>query len=67
MRKREPIKTVAYCHVGDQLVNMDDLTPEQQNRAANWLATTYLNELYRGIATFEVAEDLPTAEARTQA
>lgn len=52
MRKQREIKTVAYVHVGDQLVNVDDLDPEQKARLATKLKTTYLNELFRGKAVF---------------
>lgn len=64
-RFKGPIKCVAYCHVGDKLVNMDDLTPEQKVQAANWLTTTYLNELYRGVAEFTIAPGQDTEAVTT--
>ena len=57
------IKTVSYVHVGDQLVNTDDLSREQKKELATWLKVTYLNTLYQGKAVFRVkdAEDEKTS------
>lgn len=51
-RKQPVIKTVSYVHVGNDLVNTDDLTPEQKVQLGTWLKTTYKNELYAGKAAF---------------
>ena len=53
MRKQPEIKVVAYVHVGDQLVNVDELDDEKRRQLGTWLKSTYLNELYRGKATFK--------------
>ena len=50
-RKRE-IKTVSFVHIGDELVNTDDLSDEQRRKLATWLKTTYLNTLFMGKAEF---------------
>ena len=57
------IKTVSYVHVGDQLVNTDDLSREQKKELATWLKVTYLNTLYQGKAVCRVkdAEDEKTS------
>lgn len=52
MTKKQEIKTVSFVHVGDKLVNTDDLNDEQRRRLAAWLKTTYLNALFRGKAEF---------------
>ena len=46
------IKTVAFVHIGDKLVNIDDLNTEQKTQVATWLKTTYLNSLFQGKAKF---------------
>ena len=50
--KFQEIKTVSYVHVGDKLVNTDDLSDEQRVRLGTWLKSTYLNGLYQGQAVF---------------
>lgn len=50
--KKQEIKTVSFVHIGDKLVNTDDLNDEQRRRLATWLKTTYLNALFRGKAEF---------------
>ena len=52
MRKQQELKVVAYVHVGDQLVNVDDLDDKRRTELATRLKTTYLNELFRGEAVF---------------
>ena len=52
MARKQEIKTVSFVHIGDQLVNTDDLNDEQRRRLATWLKTTYLNTLFRGKAEF---------------
>ena len=52
MRKQQELKVVAYVHVGDQLVNVDDLDDKRRTQLATRLKTTYLNELFRGEAVF---------------
>ncbi len=44
----------AYVHVGDKLVNVDDLNAEQKNRLGAALKVNFLNEIYRGKAEFRV-------------
>lgn len=51
-RKRPKIKVVSYVHVGDQLVNTEELNEEQKARLATWIKCTYLNALYEGKARF---------------
>ena len=55
-RKKQKITTSSYVYVGDQLVNTDDLNPEQKEELSVWLATTYLNSLFAGRAKFRLAE-----------
>ena len=38
--KYPPIKTVAYVHVGDQLVDTRDLNPEQKKKLGDWIIMT---------------------------
>ena len=50
--KKQDIKTVSFVHIGDELVNTDDLDDEQRRRLATWLKTTYLNALFQGKVEF---------------
>jgi len=50
--KKQEIRTVSFVHIGDELVNTDDLDDEQRRRLATWLKTTYLNTLFKGRAEF---------------
>lgn len=52
MAKRQEIRTVSFVHIGDELVNTDDLDDDQRRRLATWLKTTYLNALFQGKAEF---------------
>ena len=52
MAKKQEIRTVSFVHIGDELVNTDDLNDDQRRRLATWLKTTYLNTLFRGKAAF---------------
>ena len=36
-RKQPEIKVVSYVHVGNELVNTDDLSPERKRELATWL------------------------------
>lgn len=56
-RKELKIKVVSYVHVGDQLVNTEDLNPEQKRQLATWIKCTYLNTLYEGKAKFWPVEE----------
>lgn len=56
-RKEQKIKVVSYVHVGDQLVNTEDLDPERKQRLATWIKCTYLNALYEGKAKFRPVGD----------
>ncbi len=52
MAKKLEIKTESFVHIGDELVNTDDLNDEQRCNLATWLKTTYLNALFKGKAEF---------------
>lgn len=52
MAKKREIRTVSLVHIGDELVNTDDLDDDQRRRLATWLKTTYLNTLFQGKAKF---------------
>ncbi len=52
MAKQREIRTVSFVHVGDKLVNTDDLNEEQRHELATWLKTTYLNNLFQDKAKF---------------
>lgn len=56
-RKQQPIKVISYVHVGDQLVNTEDLDPERKRQLATWIKCTYLNTLFAGKAKFRPAEE----------
>lgn len=56
MAKQTKIRVVSYVHVGDELVEWSQLTPEQQRKAATILKTNYLNALYAGKAEFWAEE-----------
>ena len=56
-RKEQKIKVASYVHVGDQLVNTEDLNPEQKRQLATWIKCTYLNALYEGKAKFWPVEE----------
>lgn len=55
-RKEQKIKVVSYVHVGEQLVNTEELDPEQRQQLATWIKCTYLNTLYEGKAKFYPVE-----------
>jgi len=58
MGASQPLKTEAYVRIDGRLVNTVDLSTEQKERLADWLKTTYLNNLYAGQAVFRrVLED----------
>ena len=57
-RKEQKIKVVSYVHVGDQLVNTEDLDPERKRQLATWPKCTYLNTLYEGKAKFYPVEGI---------
>lgn len=57
-RKQQKIKVVSYVHVGDELVEWSQLTPEQKKKAATILKMNYLNALFAGKAEFFPAEEL---------
>ena len=59
MRKNQKIKVVEFVHVGDQLVNVEGLTPEQYQRFAQKLTCEWLNGLFHGRAVFSVPEIAP--------
>ena len=52
MARKQEIKTVSFVHIGDELVNTDDLNDDKRRRLATWLKTTYLNTLFQGKAEF---------------
>ena len=52
MAKKREIRTVSFIHIGDELVNTDNLDGGQRRRLAAWLKTTYLNALFQGKAEF---------------
>ena len=52
MAKKHEIRTASFVHIGDKLVNTDDLDDDQRRRLATWLKTTYLNTLFQGKAEF---------------
>ncbi len=56
-RKEQQIKVISYVHVGDQLVNTEDLDPERKQQLATWLKCTYLNALFEGKAKFYPVEE----------
>ena len=60
--KVSDIKVEAYVHVGDKLVNVDELPPDLKVRFATELSITYLNELYKGKAKFFVAGEKPDSD-----
>jgi hypothetical protein len=56
MAKETPkIKVISYVRVGEELVETSQLSPENKQRLATWLKTTYLNNLYAGRAVFRTA------------
>ena len=57
MRKEQKITVRAWVHVGDQLVNVDTLSPEMKQRLATELNLSLMNVLYAGRAVFTVAEE----------
>ena len=56
-RTPQKIRTKAYVHIGDELVDVDTLNGEQRVKLATELKKTYLNTLFAGKAVFREAED----------
>ena len=52
MAKNQKIRTASFVHIGNELVNTDDLDDTQRRKLATWLKTTYLNTLFQGKAEF---------------
>lgn len=53
MAKNQPsIQVIAYVHVGDQLVNVDELSPKQREHLGCELTVTMLNAAFKGQARF---------------
>jgi hypothetical protein len=61
-RQTQKIRTVSYIHVGDRLVNTDDLNNEQKAYVATLLNQRFMNALFRGKAEFGLPADMPAAE-----
>jgi hypothetical protein len=57
MKKEQKITVRAWVHVGDQLVNVDTLSPEMKQRLATELNLSLMNALYAGRAVFTVAKE----------
>lgn len=57
MAKPQEIRTRALVRVGERLVDVETLTPEQRRTLATALKTRYLGELFCGEAVFEPAEE----------
>lgn len=51
-KHKQEIRTVSFVHVGDQLINTDQLNQHQKRKLATWLKKTYLNALFRGKVEF---------------
>lgn len=65
-RKQPEIKVVSYVHVGNELVNTDDLSPERKRELATWLTCTYMNQLFAGKARFYPASNAPECPAEAE-
>lgn len=58
-RKSQEITVISYVRrKSGETVRFEDLTPEERVKAATWIKTTWLNELYRGVATFYPVEEV---------
>jgi len=64
MRKEQKITVRAWVHVGDQLVDVDTLSPEMRQKLATELNLNLMNALYAGRAVFTVAEKPDKGEPR---
>lgn len=42
---------------------VDALAPEEKKKLGEWIATTWLNEIYKGVAVFSVPEETDSAGA----
>ena len=58
------IKTRAWVHVGDQLVDVDTLSPEQRQELATQLCLGILNTVYAGKAEFRRTRDVDPKDGR---
>ena len=58
MAKKQEIRTVSFVHIGDELVNTDDLDDDQRRRLATWLKTTYLNALFQVISVHQFISNM---------
>ena len=57
MKKNQKIKVRARVHVGEKLVDVDTLSPDDRRRLANALQLEYFNALYAGKAVFKLVEE----------
>ncbi len=56
MRKTEKIRVVEYVHVGEEIVEISQLTQQQRKRVDQWIVTEWLNGLFLGQAEFSAPE-----------
>ena len=56
MAKRRPPMSASFVHIGDRLVNTEDLTPAQRRELATQNVLAFMNEFYIGRAVFSRAE-----------
>lgn len=64
--KASDIRVEAYVHVGDELVNVDALSPRRKEDLATSLTLAYLNALYKGRAEFFVANNPEEGPQKTR-
>ena len=56
MAKKIKIRSESIVHVGDQVVNTEKMTEEQQVRSATMISKDFLNSYYAGKVIFTEAE-----------
>jgi hypothetical protein len=56
-RKQTEIKVISYVHVGDELVEFSQLTPEQRREAATQIKCKFLHAMFAGKAEFTPIKD----------
>ncbi len=55
--KQPEITVISYVRrQNGEKVRVEDLNLDEKEKLAGWIKTTWLNELYKGVAVFSVAE-----------
>lgn len=64
MKRDQKIITRAWVHVGDELVNVDTLSPEKRQELATQITLGVLSTMYAGRAEFRRSDEADPNDGR---